>query len=363
MNNPANIASDYIITRERITKMLQNSVKNDASDVFLAPDMQPAARIHGEIVYMENEIPFTSISLSRYLEQHVSVEELNRFEATLELDFSHDVPKCGRFRVNAFMQLEGISMVFRKVPLEIPSFASLQLPSQLRSIVDFKQGLVLMAGAMGMGKSTTLASIVDLINESHHKHIVTIEDPIEFVHKNKTSLIEQRELGLHTKSFSNAIRSCMRQGADVILIGELRDLDTVEMAIRASETGALVLATIHTNGATRSIDRIIDMYPGPQQGQIRTQLAQSLRAVIWQTLLPKKDGIGRIPAFEIMFHTLGVANLIRQGKTYQLNSILETSQGEGMVSMRQYIEALVANNLVHEKEALGFMDTEGILRN
>ena len=362
MHNPSKIASDYIITRERIIKLLKNAVKNQASDIFLSPDMQPAARIHGEIVYMENEQPFTSISLSRYLEQIVSVDELNHFRNTLELDFSHEEEGTGRFRVNAFMQLEGISMVFRRVPVDVPQFDKLQLPSQLKQIVDYKQGLVLMAGAMGMGKSTTLASLIDIINSNYHQHIVTIEDPIEFVHKNKKSLIEQRELGLHTKSFGNAIRSCMRQGADVILIGELRDLETVEMAVRASETGALVLATIHTNGATRSIDRIIDMFPGEQQAQIRTQLSQSLRAVIWQTLLPKKHEPGRVAAFEIMFRNTGIANLIRQGKTYQLNSALETGQQDGMISMRQYIEALVENDIVDENSALGFMDTEGILR-
>lgn len=349
------LPTQFARTQQRVRDILHKAISMGASDVFLSPGTIPSARIFGDIVFFEDIEGFTSPELSRYIHETVSPNEFERFEKAMELDFSLEENDIGRFRVNAFVQIQGVSIVFRKIPLHIPTFEELKLPEQLKRIAHLKQGLVLMAGSMGMGKSTTLASLVDLINQKYKKHIVTIEDPIEFVHKNNKSLIEQRELGVHTHTFENAIKSCLRQGADVLLIGELRDPETVQMAVRAAETGALVLATIHTNGATRSINRLIDMFPSKQQNQIRSQLSQSLQGVIWQTLLPLKHTNGRIPGFEIMFRNHAMANLIREGKTHQLDSVLEMGRNEGMITMRQYITNLVEQDLVNEADSEGFL--------
>jgi len=241
------------------------------------------------------------------------------------------------------LQKNGISLSFRFIPEQIPSFTELRLPEQLLPLADMPSGLVLVTGSTGSGKSTTLASLIDLINQNHQKHILTIEDPIEFVHKNKKSLIEQREIGIHSKSFANSLRSALREAPDVILVGEMRDPETIALALTAAETGSLVFGTLHSNSAPNAINRIIDTFPADQQNQIRTQLAESLRAVIWQTLLPRKEGIGRTVAFEVLFRNTAVATMIRENKTYQLNSSLETGSNEGMIDLKSWLEKLASD--------------------
>ncbi len=268
----------------------------------------------------------------------------------LEHDFSISV-KNYRFRVNAFSKKEGISIVFRVIPTEIPTFEYLHLPESIKKIANLQSGLALITGSVGSGKSTTLAAILDLINKKDQKHIITLEDPIEFVHKSDKSLIEQREIGAHSKSFGNALRSALREAPDVILVGELRDLESIALAITAAETGTLVLATLHCHGATDAVNRLIDIFPAGQQNQVRTQLAQSLQAVVWQSLLPHKSGKGRVGVFEILFRNYSVANLIRENKTYQLNSVIQTGQKEGMISVKNMVEYLVKNNEIDETVA------------
>ena len=342
---------DVSAALEYIQKIKTLALEKGASDVFLSAGAKPAIRLHGKTIFLTEERDITTDFLQKYLLGTMGDDQREAFGKKMELDFAVNTELGARFRVNTFWQMGGLSIVFRHIPEDIPSFESLNLPTQLKQILEYKNGLVLITGAMGSGKSTSLASIVDLINRDEEKHIVTIEDPIEFVHKNKSSLIEQRELDIHTGSFDKAIRACLRQAADVILVGELRDLPTIQAAVTAAETGALVLATLHTNGATNAVNRLIDVFPADQQNQIRTQLGEILRAVVWQTLLPLKQEEGRVAAFEILFQNYAVSNLIRENKTFQLESVLETGQNEGMISMKQSLQWLLQNNLITEEAA------------
>lgn len=336
--------------RQKILAIKKRALAKGASDVFLSAGNKPGCRVDGKTMFFDDEPVLSSRVLETFLKEVLSDNEMKRFYEGLEMDFALE-EDMSRFRVNAFMQLGGISIAMRRIPKEVPNFESLQLPAQLKKIANMHHGLVLITGSMGSGKSTTLAAIVDLINKEHNKHIVTVEDPVEFIHTNDKSLIEQRELGMHTHGFGKALRSCLRQGADVILVGEMRDLETISLAITASETGALVLGTLHTNGASKAVNRMIDVFPAEQQNQVRAQLAESLKCVVWQALLPFKERDGRVAAFEILFHNYAVANLIREGKTYQLDSVIETSFTEGMIPMRKSLEWLVYQGLVDESEA------------
>jgi twitching motility protein PilT len=257
-----------------------------------------------------------------------------------------------------FVQRKGIGAVFRVIPANVYTMDELNLPEQLKRIPNFPNGLVIVTGPTSSGKSTTLASIIHEINLNEAKHILTIEDPIEFIHDNKKSIIDQREVGTHTLSFQRAIKSSLREDPDVILIGEMRDLETISLAITAAETGHLVLGTLHTSGAAKSIDRIIDAFPHEQQNQIRTQLAETLQAVVWQTLLKTKDKKGRIGAYEIMFNNHAIANMIRKGNTHQIDSVIETSTKEGMQNMKKALEDLIEADLVDEEEAMAQMPPE-----
>jgi len=331
---------------ERVKGYKLKALEMGASDIFLSSGAKPAFRVHGKTIFLEEEPVLTTLFLEKYLVSKMGDEQRQAFGEKLELDFAIDSEVGARFRVNTFWQMGGISVVFRHIPEDVPHFDSLNLPEQLKKIVNYKNGLVLITGAMGSGKSTTLASIIDLINRDQKKHIITIEDPIEFVHKNEKSLIEQREVDIHTTDFSKALRACLRQAADVILVGELRDLETISAAVTAAETGALVLGTLHTNGATNSVNRLIDVFPPDQQNQIRTQLAEVLKAVVWQTLLPLKNEEKRVAGFEILFQNYAVSNLIRDAKTYQLESVIEMGQNEGMISMKQTLDWLLSKNLI-----------------
>ena len=253
----------------------------------------------------------------------------NDFEETLELDFSFDMGDVGRFRVNVFMQQRGEGAVFRTIPTKIPSFEKLGLPLLLRQLCKREKGLILVTGPTGSGKSTTLAAMVDLIDDDFEGHIITIEDPIEFTHQSKKCLVNQRELGVHTHSFANALRAVLREDPDIILVGEMRDLETIQLAITAEETGHLVFATLHSPGAAQIVDRIVDIFPAAQQAQIRTQFADSIEAIITQTLCKKKAG-GRAAVLEILVATPAVRNLIREGKVHQIPSAMQVGQKDGM---------------------------------
>jgi twitching motility protein PilT len=273
----------------------------------------------------------------------------------MELDFSHSVRGLGRFRVNVFMQRNGLGAVFRLIPENIQTISELGLPDQILDLVDVSEGLVLVTGPTGSGKSTTLASIIHTINERERAHIITIEDPIEFVHNNKQSLINQREVSSHTHSFSNALRAALREDPDIILVGEMRDLETMSLALTAAETGHLVFATLHTNSAVKTVDRIIDVFPEGQQGQIRSMLSESLRGIVAQALLPRADGKGRAVVAEILFNVPAVANLIREGKGYQIASVMQTGRAHGMLTFESSVNELTRSGLITRDEGQNFL--------
>jgi len=278
-------------------------------------------------------------------------EQKQYFAKNLDLDFSLDIPSISRFRVNIFVQRKGIAAVFRLIPEAVYSLDELGLPETLKQITKYENGLVIVTGPTGSGKSTTLAAMLNEINANSAEHIITIEDPIEFVHENKMSIIEQREVKTHTKSFSKALRSALREDPDVILVGEMRDLETISLAITAAETGHLVFATLHTSGAAKSVDRMIDAFPFEQQNQIRSQLSESLRTIIWQNLVKTKDGKGRIAPLEIMINNSAIANMIRKAKTHQINSAIETGFKEGMQTMKKSVTDLLEADLISEETA------------
>jgi twitching motility protein PilT len=268
-----------------------------------------------------------------------------------EIDFAIELAEVGRFRVNAFYQRRGEGASFRIIPTKIKSVEELGLPPVLNTLARAKKGFILVTGPTGSGKSTTLAAMIDLINQERHDHILTIEDPIEFVHENKNCLVNQREVGPHTNSFAAALRSALREDPDVILVGEMRDLETIQMALTAAETGHVVFATLHTNSAAQTIDRIVDVFPPHQQQQIRTQLSEALVGVVSQILIPTIDGKGRVAACEVMVATPAIKNLIREGKTHQMPSIIQTGAKDGMQSMDQCLKTLVMKNKISREEA------------
>ncbi len=328
-----------------IQELLKFTVDADASDLHISAGSIPMVRVHGQM---------RKLNLHRFSEKEVEdliFSTMNKsqrvlFKEKLEIDFSTKLSDETRFRVNAFHQVNGLGVAFRVIPNEIKNFDELNLPEILSRLAMRQRGLILVTGPTGSGKSTTLATMVDYINDHKHCHIITIEDPIEFVHSSKNSLINQRELGHDTWSFTAALRSALREDPDVILVGEMRDLETVSLALTAAETGHLVLATLHTSSATKSIDRIIDMFPKEQQSQVRSMLSESLQAVIAQTLLPLKDGGGRVPALEIMIANAAVKNLIREEKTYQIPSVIQSGTKQGMQTLDQSLFNHVMNGLL-----------------
>jgi len=277
------------------------------------------------------------------------------FSEKLDLDFSYPLSGVGRFRVNVFMQRHGIAACFRLIPENIRTITELGLPEQLSELIDVSEGLILVTGPTGSGKSTTLAALIHAINTRQQSHIITIEDPIEFVHENQRCLISQREVASHTQSFSAALRAALREDPDIILVGELRDLETISLAITAAETGHLVFATLHTNSAIRTVDRVIDVFPENQQMQIRVQLSESLRGVVAQGLLPRPDRHGRTPVMEIMVNVPAVANLIREGKTHQIASVMQTSRAQGMMTFESATHDLIQKGMITQEDGMSFL--------
>ncbi|MBI4850056.1 MAG: type IV pilus twitching motility protein PilT [Nitrospirae bacterium] len=329
---------------------LRHLVENNASDLHLSAWAKVTIRKYGELV----EAPYeevTNDALKAILFEILTEEQHNLFIANKELDFAYEIPDVSRFRVNYFYHRQGIGAAFRTIPTSIPTMHELGLPPQILRFTNLNKGLVLVTGPTGSGKSTTIATIIDHINSNKRLHIISIEDPIEFIHKDKKCIINQREVGSHTKSFANALRSALREDPDIILIGEMRDLETIELAITAAETGHLVFATLHTNSAAKTVDRIIDAFPAKQQSQIRTMLSSSLKGIISQELLKRFDKAGRLAAIEILFCNFAVANLIRENKTFQIPSLIQAGKGQGMQLMDQVLMDLLKQNRISSEDA------------
>ncbi|SFR36189.1 twitching motility protein PilT [Pseudidiomarina maritima] len=332
-----------------ITELLSFAVKHKSSDLHLSADSPPMIRVDGDV--RKINIPALSHKQVQELVYDIMNDRQRKeYEQNLECDFSFEVPDLARFRVNAFVQNRGAGAVFRTIPSEVLTLEQLGAPEIFKTISENPRGLVLVTGPTGSGKSTTLAAMIDYINESKYHHILTIEDPIEFVHKNKRSLINQREVHRDTHSFNNALRSALREDPDVILVGEMRDLETIRLAMTAAETGHLVFGTLHTTSAPKTIDRIVDVFPGDEKPMIRSMLSESLRAVISQTLL-KKVGGGRVAAHEIMIATSAIKNLIREDKIAQMYSSIQTGAAHGMQTLDQCLQNLLNQGLVSRADA------------
>jgi twitching motility protein PilT len=332
--------------------LLERVVEMRASDLHLTSGSHPAVRVHGHIELLDDFPVLDPESVRQLVYRITTTEQQKNLELKRQLDFAHGVRGLARFRVNAYYQRESMAAAFRLIPTEIKSVEELGLPSSLHDLTTKPRGLVLVTGPTGSGKSTTLASLIDEINRERTDHIITIEDPIEFLHQHKSCIVNQREIGQDATGFADALRGALRQDPDVILVGEMRDLETIGTALTAAETGHLVFATLHTQSAPSTIDRIIDVFPAEQQDQIRMQLANSLQGIVTQTLMPKHDGTGRVCALEILFLDDAIRNLIRQGKIEQIYSYMQTGTRRGMQTMEQSLTDLVQRRLVGVNEAI-----------
>ena len=321
------------------------------SDLHLTSGSQPLLRLRGQLQKVKFK-PFEHDELKALLYEITPEAKVKEFEETGDVDFAHEVPGLARYRVNFFMQHRGIAAVFREIPQEIMTVEQLGLPERLRDLAMLNKGLVLVTGPTGSGKSTTLAAIIDHANKNRRDHILTVEDPIEFVHQSQGCLVNQREVGRHTQSFKAALRGALREDPDIILVGEMRDLETITLALEAAETGHLVFSTLHTQSAVKTIDRIIEVFPEDGQAQVRTSLAESLRAVVSQTLFKRIDTKGRVAAQEILMAIPSVRNLIREGKTHQLSSVLQTGREQGMQTLDDEIARLIAAGIISLEDGL-----------
>ncbi|MCL2643926.1 MAG: type IV pilus twitching motility protein PilT [Betaproteobacteria bacterium] len=333
-----------------VTELLAFSVKNQASDLHLSAGLPPMIRVNGDIRRI-NLPPLEHKEVHAMVYDIMNDRQRKQYEEVLECDFAFSIPNLARFRVNAYNQERGAAAAFRTIPTKVMTLEELKFPKIFTEIVDQPRGIVLVTGPTGSGKSTTLAALVDYINENTYAHIITVEDPIEFVHVSKRCLINQREVFRDTLSFSNALRSALREDPDVILVGELRDLETIRLALTAAETGHLVFGTLHTSSASKTIDRIIDVFPAAEKEMMRSMMSESLRAVISQTLLKLKDESGRVAAHEIMIGTPAIRNLIRENKVAQMYSAIQTGQHHGMQTLDQCLTDLVRRNVVSMAEA------------
>ena len=333
-----------------ISELLAFAVKNKASDLHLSAGLPPMIRVHGDVRRI-NLPPMEHSDVHDMVYDIMNDLQRKVYEETMECDFSFEIPNLARFRVNAFVQNRGSGAVFRTIPSKVLSLEDLNCPKVFTEIAQNPRGIVLVTGPTGSGKSTTLAAMINFINENDYGHILTVEDPIEYVHESKNCLINQREVGPHTMSFNNALKSALREDPDVILVGEMRDLETIRLALTAAETGHLVFGTLHTSSAAKTIDRIVDVFPAAEKEMVRSMLSESLRAVISQTLLKTKDGSGRVAAHEIMIGTPAIRNLIRENKVAQMYSAIQTGQNVGMQTLDQCLTELVRRNMVAVGEA------------
>jgi len=349
MDGPANQPEAKTYT---IDDLLEAMVALGASDLHVTVGSHPAIRVNGRLERLEQFPRLTPDDTQRLLYRILSTEQQKHLEINRQIDVSHSIPGLARFRVNVYFQRESLGAAFRMIPAELKTLEDLGLPPQLRELSKKPRGLVLVTGPTGSGKSTTLAAVVDEINRTRDDHIMTIEDPIEFLHRHKKCIVNQREIGPDATSFADALRGALRQDPDVILLGEMRDLETISTAVTAAETGHLVFATLHTQDAPSTIDRLIDVFPAAQQEQIRVQLAAVLQGVVTQTLLPTVDGKGRVAALEILLPDDAVRNLIRTAKVEQIYSVMQTNTSRGMQTLEQALVELVTRGVVTQEVAL-----------
>jgi twitching motility protein PilT len=335
----------------RLDQLFGYLKQHNGSDLHLAAGLEPRVRLHGELRPVPGWPVLDDGTVRELMRELVSTAPWREFETSGDLDFAHGVPGVARFRVNYFLQHEGAAAVFRLIPEDIIPIEDLLFPPAIAGLADLEHGLVLVTGPTGSGKSTTLAAIIDRINRKHRKHIITIEDPVEFVHVSKQCVLSQREVGGDTESFGAALRAAIREDADVVMVGEMRDLETISLAITAAEMGSLVFGTLHTNGAANTIDRLIDSYPAEEQSQIRTTLSESLAAVVSQILLRSADDKGRCAAVEILLRTAGLPNVIREGNTPMITSIIQGGRALGMQLMDDSLASLVESKRVTAREA------------
>jgi len=349
--SPAAGGSAAAPAARRVDRLLAHAVERGASDVHLHSGAPLIFRLNGRLTEVD-PAPLPTATARQMIEEVLTLEQRQALAERGQVDFAYDLPGLGRFRANAFRQQRGVDAVFRAIAPRPPTLAELGLPDSLARLTDFHQGIVLITGPAGCGKSSTLAALVRILNETRHEHIITIEDPIEFIHRSALCVVNQRQVGRHSGSFARALRASMREDPDIIAIGELRDLETISLAITAAETGHLVLATLHTNNAIRTINRILGVFPPNLQEQVRTTLSESVRAVVSQRLVPRADGAGRVVALEILIATKAVANLIRENKTFQIRSVLQTGAAHGMVQLDGSLADLVRRGVVTRTEAL-----------
>ncbi|MCA1630073.1 MAG: type IV pilus twitching motility protein PilT [Acidobacteria bacterium] len=336
-----------------LSDLLKKLIEMGGSDLHLTTNTPPQVRVHGELRPLEGYKALTSADTKQLAYSVLTDAQKHRFEESLELDFSFGVRGLSRFRANLFNQRGAVGAVFRAIPYEIKSFETLGLPAVVSKLCDKPRGLILVTGPTGSGKSTTLAAMLDKVNRERHEHIVTIEDPIEFLHNHKSCIVNQREVGSDTKGFAEALRTALRQDPDVVLVGEMRDLETIESALRIAETGHLTFATLHTNSAASTINRIIDVFPSTQQAQIRAQLSLVLEGIMCQSLLPRADGRGRAAALEILVPNNAIRNLIREDKVHQIYSMMQTGQDKyGMQTFNQSLATLYHKRLITHDVAM-----------
>jgi twitching motility protein PilT len=335
-----------------IDELLERMVAQGASDLHITTGSEPAIRVNGRLQRLNDVARLSADDSQRLLYRILSTEQQKQLEIKRQIDLSYSIPGLARFRVNVYFQRESLGAAFRLVPAELKTLDDLGLPQQLHELAKKPRGLVLVTGPTGSGKSTTLAAVIDEINRNRHDHIMTIEDPIEFLHRHKNCIVNQREIGPDAISFAEALRGALRQDPDVILLGEMRDLETIATALTAAETGHLVFATLHTQDAPSTVDRLIDVFPAAQQEQIRVQIASTLQAIVTQTLVPTIDGAGRVPAVEILYPDDAVRNLIRQAKVEQIYSIMQTGTQRGMQTLEQALVDLVARGKISQETAI-----------
>jgi len=331
-------------------QIVKDGVARHASDIHLAAGNRPAYRINGKMCFLDAP-PLTPDEVLSMISQCLPLQKYEQFRETGDIDAATEIAECGRFRVNALKQVQGVTLVLRIINAKTPEIAELCLPQSISRVLDLNDGLVLVTGPTGSGKSTTLAAIINEYNKNRCCHIITIEEPIEYLHTPKSCIINQREVGADSVSYSRALKAALREDPDIILVGEMRDLESISIAITAAETGHLVLSTLHTIGAAKTIDRLIDVFPPQQQQQIRTQLSTVLKSVISQRLLPTADGKGRIAAFEMMFITSAISNLIREGKTANISQSIQTGMNQGMITLDRSIDELVSKGAITKEAA------------